>query len=85
MTYIQSIITRHAKKNETMAHNKKNQSIEKDSAMAQVIESVQKHTKVAVINIFYTFKKHVKKVEERYNMLRPFLLRRYKKRPKLNI
>lgn len=50
-------ITKHAKKREHMTHNEENyQSIEKDPEMTQVIELVDKHTKI-LIKIYYIHKK----------------------------
>lgn len=60
MTYMNSTNNNLAKKDETRAHKKKNQSIETDLSMAQMMELVEKHIKIVPINTFHMFKEYVK-------------------------
>lgn len=64
MADIQSRVTRHAKKQENLAHNnEKKKSINTDSEMIQIIELMEKDIKTFIM--FYMFKR----VEKRSSMI----------------
>lgn len=64
---IQTRITKHAKKQKNRNHDqKKNQSIEADPQMTQMVQLVNKNIKPTIINILHIWKK----VEKSMSMLR---------------